>query len=159
MGELQFIKNYRDDVLLRESFFQRANQTFGLNFKSWFEHGYWGEKYIPYSYVENNKIVANASVNVLDLIIDGKQHRAIQIGTVMTHPDYRHQGLSKHLMNRILEEYENKYDIMYLFANESVLDFYPKFGFRRIEQHQYYATFSPKGRSATKLRKLTIDKK
>jgi predicted GNAT family N-acyltransferase len=47
---------------------------------------------------------------------------------VTTHPDYRGKGLSARLVNKVLEEYENKYDYMYLFANESVLDFHLKFG-------------------------------
>lgn len=40
-------------------------------------------------------------------------------------------------MNKVLEEYENKYDYMYLFANESVLDFYHKFGFKPVEEHLF----------------------
>lgn len=43
----------------------------------------------------------------------------------MTHPDYRNQGLAAKLLNHIIGKYEKEYDYIYLFANETVLDFYP----------------------------------
>jgi predicted GNAT family acetyltransferase len=56
--------------------------------------GYWGDRYLPFSIVTGNKIIANVSVNMLDLILDRNSYRALQIRTVMTHQDYRNQGLS-----------------------------------------------------------------
>lgn len=60
----------------------------------------------------------------------------------MTHSEYRRNGLSTSLMNKVLEEYENKYDYMYLFANETVLNFYPKFGFKPVEEHLFSMDFT-----------------
>ena len=93
---------------------------------------------------------------ILLTIIEGKQKCALQVGTVMTHPDYRNRGLSKSLMNKVLEEYKNKYDFMYLFANESVLDFYPKFGFEIVDEYQFSINFSSNQKSINELRKLNI---
>lgn len=45
----------------------------------------------------------------------------------MTHPDYRGQGLAKKLLEHVIAKYEDQYDFLYLFANDTVLDFYPKF--------------------------------
>lgn len=137
MQELIFMKNYKNNEVLRKSFFELAVNTFEINFEDWYQQGYWGERYIPYSYVDGDQVIANVSVNILELIIHGEKKKAIQIGTVMTHPDYRGKGLSTRLMNKVLAEYENKYDYMYLFANESVLDFYPKFGFKPVEEHLF----------------------
>jgi GNAT superfamily N-acetyltransferase len=152
---MKLISNYRDQEILRNSFIQLSADIFGLNFKSWHKKGYWNDRYIPYSYADGDKIVANASVNQLDFVIEGKMYKAMQIGTVMTHPDYRKKGLAANLMNHIIEEYEGKYDFMYLFANDSVLDFYPKFGFRTTEETQYTLkdTFV---RKQAPLRKLDI---
>ncbi|OCA80880.1 GNAT family N-acetyltransferase [Pseudobacillus wudalianchiensis] len=136
MGE-QFIKDYKENEELRNSFFQLAHSVFGLNLQNWHEKGYWGSRYIPFSYVADNQIVANVSVNILNTIIEGQKKKAIQIGTVMTHPDYRNQGLSAKLMNQILYEYEDQCDFMYLFANETVLDYYPKFGFSPINDYHF----------------------
>ncbi|WP_100406976.1 GNAT family N-acetyltransferase [Bacillus solitudinis] len=152
----QFYKDYRENEQLRESFFELANSIFGLNFQSWYEKGFWGKSYIPLSYVVEDKVVANVSINSIDLIIHGKQHRALQVGTVMTHPDYRNKGLSSRLLCKVLEEYKNTCDFIYLFANQSVLDFYPKFGFERVEEYQYSTKFSTKRKPKNKLRKLDI---
>ncbi|WP_342554234.1 GNAT family N-acetyltransferase [Paenibacillus sp. FSL R7-0652] len=158
MQDLKFTKNYKNNDTLRNSFFELAASTFDIHFENWYRHGCWGEGYTPFSFADGDQIVANASVNILELVIHGEKKNAIQIGTVMTHPDYRKKGLSTHLMNKILEEYENKYDVMYLFANESVLDFYPKFGFKPLEEHlfsmDFHSTANPV--ESANLRKLDV---
>ncbi|MDM5279868.1 GNAT family N-acetyltransferase [Paenibacillus silvae] len=157
MQELHFVKGYRDNDTLRTSFFELAASTFGIHFEEWYQQGCWGKGYVPFSYVDGDQVVANVSVNLLELIIHGEKHKAIQVGTVMTHPDYRKQGLSARLMNKVLEEYENKYDYMYLFANESVLDFYPKFGFKPVEEHLFSMDYTAKKRSVpANIRKLDV---
>ncbi|APO43906.1 GNAT family N-acetyltransferase [Paenibacillus xylanexedens] len=157
MQELIFMKNYKNNEVLRKSFFELAVNTFEINFEDWYQQGYWGERYIPYSYVDGDQVIANVSVNILELIIHGEKKKAIQIGTVMTHPDYRGKGLSTRLMNKVLEEYENKYDYMYLFANESVLDFYPKFGFKPVEEHLFSMNYTAKkSPEPANIRKLNV---
>ncbi|MGE6666933.1 GNAT family N-acetyltransferase [Paenibacillus xylanexedens] len=157
MQELIFMKNYKNNEVLRKSFFELAVNTFEINFEDWYRQGYWGERYIPYSYVDGDQVIANVSVNILELIIHGEKKKAIQIGTVMTHPDYRGKGLSTRLMNKVLEEYENKYDYMYLFANESVLDFYPKFGFKPVEEHLFSMNYTAKkSPEPANIRKLNV---
>ncbi|MBP0726439.1 GNAT family N-acetyltransferase [Bacillus sp. RG28] len=143
MKDLKFMKDYRDNTLVRNSFNELAGYIFGgINFENWYKAGYWTDKYNPYSLLDGDKIVANVSVNEIDLVIDGQEKRAIQIGTVMTHPDYRNKGLSREIMNRVLSDYENKHDLMYLFANHSVLDFYPKFDFKPVTEYQYSMKFN-----------------
>lgn len=153
---MKLINNYRENDLLRNSFIELASDIFGLHFKTWHDKGYWDGRYIPYSYTDGDKIIANVSVNRLNFIMNGKSYRALQIGTVMTHPDYRNRGFSAGLMNHILEEYKDQYDFMYLFANGSVLDFYPKFGFARAEEVQYSLNYAF-GKQETALRRLDID--
>ena len=132
-----FVKNYKNDDALRTSFNALAGETFGLSFIDWYDNGFWGDQYIPYSFVDKGKIIANVSVNIMDFSLDGEDKNFIQLGTVMTHKDYRGQGLSRYLMEKIIEEYEPKVDGIYLFANDSVLDFYPKFGFIKGREYQY----------------------
>lgn len=153
LRELLFVKGYKDDTHLRESFNQLAEQTFGIQFESWYQHGYWTEKYQPYSFVDKGKVVANVSVNIINLVIHHEVKQAIQIGTVMTHPDYRNNGLSKMLMDRVLEDFKNV-DLFYLFANQSVLEFYPKFGFERVEEVQFSLETKYKSSNQSGIRKL-----
>jgi predicted N-acetyltransferase YhbS len=152
---MKLVSHYRENNTLRKSFMKLAFDIFGLDFASWREQGYWGDRYIPFSFADGDRIIANVSVNNLDLIIEGKSYKALQIGTVMTHPEYRNKGLSARLMNHVLDVYHGKYDFMYLFANDSVLDFYPKFEFQEVEEYLYSTKISVE-QGRYNLRKLEL---
>ncbi len=137
MRNIRFVQNYKNNDSIRKSFSDLAFSMFGISFEEWYQKGYWNERYIPYSYLDGDRVIANVSVNILDLIINGETKQAVQIGTVMTHPEYCNQGLSTSLMTKVLEDYESKCDWMYLFANESVLDFYPRFGFQPVQEQLF----------------------
>ena len=127
---MKVIKNYRDNAALRASFNALAEETFGLNFENWYTLGYWGDNYAPYSVLEDGKIVANVSVNRTDMVLEGQRKRLYQLGTVMTHPDYRNRGYIRAIMAEVEKDIADA-DGVYLFANDSVVEFYPKFGFRK----------------------------
>jgi GNAT superfamily N-acetyltransferase len=150
---MEFIKDYKHKGKLRNSFNQLAMNTFGIQFETWYQHGFWTEKYIPYSFIEHDMVVANVSVNLIPLVIEGEVKQAVQIGTVMTHPDYRKRGLSRKLMEMVLENYK-EVDIVYLFANQSVLDFYPKFGFEAYQEIQFSMDYFYESIEPAKIRKL-----
>lgn len=130
-------KNYRNNAALRKSFNELAQKTFGLNFEDWYQNGFWGDSYTPYSVVANGKVIANVSVNKTDLLVDGEVKHFLQLGTVMTEEKYRNKGFSRMFMEQIQMDYAGKTDGIYLFANDSVLDFYPKFGFRKSKEYLY----------------------
>jgi predicted N-acetyltransferase YhbS len=153
METLVFEKGYKDNVALRNSFNELALQTFGIEFETWYQHGFWTEKYQPYSYIDQGKVVANVSVNLLNLVINGECVKAVQIGTVMTHPDYHHKGLSRKLMEIVLEDFKHV-DLIYLFANQTVLDFYPKFGFNAVDEVQYLMNYDFKPMDQSGITKL-----
>ncbi|HBG11095.1 MAG TPA: GNAT family N-acetyltransferase, partial [Clostridium sp.] len=117
-----FTNSMKEDNALRRSYNRLAEKTFGLSFEEFYQNGYWTDKYIPYSLIDDGKVIANASVNILKASYNGQEKRCIQIGTVMTDSDYRNQGLSRYLIERILSEWKETCDTMYLFANDSVLD-------------------------------------
>jgi GNAT superfamily N-acetyltransferase len=142
-----FTNSIKEDNALRRSYNSLAEKTFGLSFEEFYQNGYWTDKYIPYSLIDDGKVIANASVNNLKSFYNGQEKRCIQIGTVMTDSDYRNQGLSRYLIERILSEWKETCDTMYLFANDSVLDFYPKFGFVKAVEYQCSSPITPtKGR-------------
>ena len=63
----QLVKQVRENNILRKSFIDLAVKTFDLSFEEWYQQGYWTDAYIPYAFVERNKIIANASANIIDL--------------------------------------------------------------------------------------------
>lgn len=138
----RLVKQVRDNEVLRQSFIKLAIETFDLSFEQWFQDGYWSDNYIPYCFAADERVIANASVNIMDVNFAGEKRRYIQIGTVMTAENYRHQGLSQQLINEILQDYQDV-SAVYLFANETVLDFYPKFGFTAMSEYQMSLSIEP----------------
>ncbi|HEM2262570.1 TPA: GNAT family N-acetyltransferase, partial [Listeria monocytogenes] len=59
----------------------------------------------------------------------------------------------------VIAKYEDQYDFLYLFANDTVLDFYPKFGFERIEESSFTVDACNLKKKASKLKKLNPDNK
>lgn len=145
MEDLKFISNYKHDKTLRQSFNQLASLTFGIDFERWYSLNLWKGEYRCYSFAHNNQVVSNVSASRLDLLINNSHCTAVQIGTVMTHPDYRKKGLAKKLLNTVIEEYKNKSDIIYLFPEDDAMDLYNKFGFTPANDYIFSidADFSP----------------
>lgn len=138
-------KDYRDNAALRHSFNELAKRTFLIDFEDWYQNGLWTDRYNPYSIVKDGEVIANVSVNRTDLLFDGSIKHFLQLGTVMTAKAYRRQGLIRELMAALDADYKGKTDGCYLFANDSVLDFYPKFGFHKACEYQYSKELSNTG--------------
>ncbi|MBM5612107.1 GNAT family N-acetyltransferase [Listeria seeligeri] len=153
----QLISDYKDNELYRKTFNDLAESIFDINFEEWYKQGFWNDKYVCYSYLDKNKVIANVSINKMDLIYQGNDYRALQIGTVMTHPDYRNQGLAQELINHVISKYEQDYDFFYLFANDTVLDFYPKFGFERVQESSFTVDATSLKKRNYKIKKLNPD--
>lgn len=134
MNSYELVHDIKENQELFNSFNTLAEKTFEINFAKWRDLGYWNEKYIPYAFIHNQEVIANASVTMSELVMLEKTYQVIQIGTVMTKKEYQKQGLSRKLIEQIIIDYQDKVDFIYLFANETVLDFYPKFGFKRRDE-------------------------
>ncbi|MCM2980876.1 GNAT family N-acetyltransferase [Niallia circulans] len=137
MAKYQLISDYKHIETYKESFNELAQKVFGIDFSKWDENGCWNDNYICYSFIYREQVIANASINKMTVVCNGIEYKAIQVGTVMTHPEFRNQGLSKKLLNHIIEKHENEIDFIYLFANETVLNFYPKFGFEKVQESSF----------------------
>ena len=129
---MEYICGYFDDDELFGGFNGLAGKVFGIDFSSWRKYG--NGNYIPHSFAENGKVKANVSVSLMNMRISGSDCRGVQIGTVMTEPACRGKGLAASLIKKVIDEYSRCADIFFLFANDAVLDFYPKFGFIPYEQ-------------------------
>lgn len=143
MGELQLVKQLKDRPALRRSFDALAQSTFGISFEAWHAAGWWGGRYIPYALADGDAVVANVSVNRMDFLWQGRRRRYIQLGTVMTARDRRGQGLARRLLTEVLRDWQGRCDGIYLFANQTVLGFYPRFGFERAAEYQYSLPLAP----------------
>ncbi|WP_342438694.1 GNAT family N-acetyltransferase [Paenibacillus sp. FSL L8-0436] len=110
-------KDYRENEVLRKSLSGLAASSFGISFEQWYQEEFWNERYIPFSYIEDEQVIANVSVSVL-------------------------------------EEYANQVDFMYLFANDTVLDFYPRFGFIPAQEQLFSIDYTSGSTDSAGIRKL-----
>ena len=142
--DMKIMKHYQGNETLRHSFQELAQATFGLDFENWYQMVFWGDDYVPYSVIEDDRVVANVSLNRTDMIISGQRKRLYQLGTVMTAERYRNRGYIRAIMEEIEKDIQDA-DGVYLFANDSVLEFYPKFGFASEKEFVYTKTLSQSG--------------
>ncbi len=157
MQSPEFIKNYQSNDKQRLAFNRLAVETFDIDFENWFQGRHWNDRYICYAYWDN-KILSNASLNLMDLIIQGSQVKAIQIGTVMTHPDHRGKGLVTDLINRIIHDYADLANFFYLFCESELTTFYERFGFKELPQSSFWADIDPIESHKSQIRKLDFSK-
>jgi GNAT superfamily N-acetyltransferase len=130
-------KEVMTDDAMRTSFNELAVKTFGISFEDWYQKDYWNNSNIPYTLFDGEKAVSNISVNRMKILWQGQIYNYIQLGTVMTASEYRNQGLSRYLMEVVMKDWESQCDDMFLFANKKVLDFYPKFRFKKELQYSF----------------------
>ncbi|MBN1300421.1 MAG: GNAT family N-acetyltransferase [Melioribacteraceae bacterium] len=133
------ISNYRNNEILRNAFDTFISEVFpGISFKEWYKRGFWTGSYQPFSIIKSGKIVSSASAAFMDIIINHKKkYKAIQLGAVGTLPEYRNQGLSRHIIDLIIKKYRDEVDFFFLYANKTVPEFYPKFGFKKAEEYSF----------------------
>lgn len=134
---LALVCDFESDAERRAAFNQLAQTVFGIQFEEWYQKGGWTKSFRPYTLFDGKNAVANISVCPFELLLDGKPRLYLGLYTVMVHPDWRGLGLSRFLMETILQDWESRYDQIFLFANDSVLDFYPRFGFEPVREQAF----------------------
>ena len=110
-------------------------EVFGFSFDTWLERKLWDERYESYSIIKDGVMMSNICVFKTEMVVQDNRFQAIQFGAVGTRKCAQGSGLSRILMEHVLSLYSDT--PAFLFANESVIDFYPRFGFRQEQ------TFKP----------------
>lgn len=103
----------------------------------WRDCGSWLDPYEVLALVDGEKIVSTIGLTRMHLVADSVAQTGFQLGAVATLPSHRGQGLSRRLMNWVFEERASPDQPVFLFGNETVLDFYPRFGFRQVPQQRW----------------------
>lgn len=113
---MHFVSNYMLNADMRHMLNELAQKTFGISFEKWVTDQYFRGDYLPYSYIEDGKMLSNVSVNRMEFLQNGVKRNYIQIGTVMTEESHRKQGLAAKLMQDVIQQYASGCDGIYLFA-------------------------------------------
>jgi len=121
----------QNNTIYEAMFDDLIQEVFGFSFAPWFERKLWDNNYESHSIIKGGKMLSNVCVFKSELLINGEKMPAIQLGAVATCKDARGKGLSRHLIQHVLSLYPDT--LAYLFANPSVINFYPQFGFRQAQ--------------------------
>ena len=131
MTALNVTMNNVTDPTYQTMFDSLIKEVFGFSFQPWFELGLLDDRYESYSIIEDGKMLANVCIYKADLLIHGKPVRAHQFGAVATRKSARGGGLARFLTEHVLAKYPTT--PAYLHANPTVVDFYPRFGFKQVQ--------------------------
>lgn len=137
----------RDDWDWHDRFFSHLKAIFGIgNFAGWERVGGWGDGYEVLALTEGEDICATIGVTMLEGRLGETGCLPIrQLGVVATRPEDRERGLARRLMNHVLADADREGTPVLLFANRSVVDFYPRFGFRRFVPDRLFLDLAPGG--------------
>lgn len=136
MNQFTFYKCYQNNVKLRNGFNKLIEKTFCINFENWYQNGYWKDQFNQYSLFDGEKAISTVSAYTMNLDWNGNEKHVVQFGGVATDEQFRKQGLNRKVLEAAIKDYEGKVDDIFLLANHTVVDFYPKFGFQRCRQWQ-----------------------
>lgn len=136
----ELILGDRHDTEYKVAMNALMQSVFGFTFDRWYAQDLWDHRYECYSMIHDGRIISNVSMTKMTVLVEGRRVRAIQLGAVATLPEYRGHGLARRIIEHVLDKYRGT--PAFLFANETVLGFYPKFGFEQVNEAQPYLRLS-----------------
>ncbi|PFJ18268.1 GNAT family N-acetyltransferase [Bacillus cereus] len=155
MGSIEKIANFLLEEPKREQLFPLFEEVFGITSQTlndFSEKGYWDYTYKALSFLQDDKAVANVAAFALPLLINGEKINAVGIQSVMTHPNFRRQGLMTQLMSKMIEEIDEQCECAFLFTEKPEL--YTSFGFKVVQEHLMTISYDKKYNRDSLLRKL-----
>jgi len=133
-ADREIVLTNKNDADYERMFDAFINEVFGFSFAPWFAEKVWDERYESYSIIQDNRILSNACIYKTDMLVGGQTIRANQFGAVATRESERGKGLSRMIISHILSLYPDT--PAFLYANPNVTEFYPLFGFRRVNTYR-----------------------
>ncbi len=140
---MERLKILSSDVNQHPVFFQFVDSVFrggrADTWTAWRDRGGWTADYEVFAIIEDGSIVGTVGRSRMHLVIEGEDRVGYQLGAVATLERHRGQGIARALMEWVIDSLDQVDQPIILFANSSVLDFYPRFGFRRLPQRRSVA--------------------
>ncbi|MES9700123.1 GNAT family N-acetyltransferase [Bacillus sp. JJ927] len=155
MGNVEKIVNLLIEEPKREQLFPLFEEVFGITsqtLKDFSEKGYWDYTYKALSFLQEDKVIANVAAFSLPLLINGEKINAVGIQSVMTHPNFRRQGLMTQLTSKMIEEIDKQCECTLLFTETPEL--YTSFGFKIVQEYLMTIPYDKNNNKDSLLRKL-----
>ncbi|HDR6312986.1 TPA: GNAT family N-acetyltransferase [Bacillus cereus] len=155
MGNVENFEKLLLEEPEREQLFPLFEEVFEITIQTlndFSERGYWDETYKALSFLHDDKAIANVAAFSLPLLVNGERINAAGIQSVMTHPNFRRQGLMTQLMSKMLEEIDKKCECILLFTE--IPELYVSFGFKVVQEYLMTIPYDKKNNNDSLLRKL-----
>ncbi|MDR4984669.1 GNAT family N-acetyltransferase [Bacillus cereus] len=155
MGNVEKIVNLLMEEPKREQLLPLFEEVFGITSQTlndFSEKGYWDYTYKALSCLHEDKVIANVAAFSLPLLINGEKINAVGIQSVMTHPNFRRQGLMTRLMSKMIEEIDKQCECALLFTETPEL--YTSFGFKVVQEYLMTIPYDKNNNKDSLLRKL-----
>ncbi|CAM4325482.1 MULTISPECIES: GNAT family N-acetyltransferase [Bacillus cereus group] len=155
MGNVEKIVDLLMEEPKREQLFPLFEEVFGITIQTlndFSEKGYWDNTFKAVSFLQDDKVIANVGAFSLPLLINGERINAMGIQSVMTHPNFRRQGLMTHLLDKIIVEIDKECDCVVLFTENPEL--YASFGFNVVQEYLMTIPYDKNKENDFLLRKL-----
>ncbi|OFD61095.1 acetyltransferase [Bacillus mycoides] len=155
MGNVEKIANLLLEEPKREQLYPLFEEVFGITSQTlhdFSEKGYWDYTYKALSFIQDDKVIANVAAFSLPLLINGEKINAAGIQSVMTHPNFRRQGLMTRLLNKMIEEIDKQFECAFLFTETPEL--YKSFGFQIVQEYLMTVSYENKSDKDSQLKKL-----
>ncbi len=138
MEALEFRQEYWDDREARNAFKAFILDIHGLDFSAWEHAGFWDERYTPFSYFLDGRVVSSVCMYLLDAVVNGRETQLVQISGVGTDPAWRRRGLNRQLTQKGLQWASDKCSGYFLFADEDAVPFYLQCGFTPLREFREF---------------------
>lgn len=126
------------DVANHPAFLRYAPRVFPVDFQPWYAIGGWNDAYTVFALFDGDEIIAAAGRTHMECVVHGETVMAYQLGAVGVLPPRRGQGHSRTVLAYLLESTPRDAPV-FLFGNRDVVDYYPRFGFTRVQEHAFRA--------------------
>lgn len=136
--DFTFKSDYWDDPRLKKQFIDFLIDIHGLDLSLWDRLGFWDRKYRPFSFFNEDSLVASLCVYTMDMTVLGKKCKVAQFSGVGTVAEQRRKGLNAELTRKAMAWARAEHDFFFLFADEDAFPFYKHSGFRRVQEHGIY---------------------
>lgn len=132
---MELVSNFFDKPEYAEPFYSLQKDVFSrIDLKWAHKRGYLRDT-TPFGLFDGGRALSIATATRSDISIKGKVLNAVQLGTVATDTNHLMRGYSARVMRAILKQFPDR--TIFLFANDDVVDFYPRFGFQPMKESVY----------------------
>lgn len=155
MGNFTFYDNYVFEKPRREQlyhFFERVFHTPVQTLQKFYDKEFLNHTYDSLAYVEEDTVIANASIFSLPMLVNGTYIKATGIQCTTLELEHCKTEIIKQLFHNVLEKVNGKHEHVLLFTKNPEL--YTSFGFKVVPQQLLNISYEKKAVEESSLRKL-----